>query len=158
MNNITVSVTFGEIEANNLIPSDIPAKEFRDNIYRLQNEMLEMTEHHTEPPLIHYFAPGMYGREMTINAGVTIVGKIHKHAHINIISKGTIRVETEFGSAIYKAPYTFISEPGTKRCVHAITETIWTTVHAVESTDLEEIEKEVIAEDFDQLRIEGVSI
>lgn len=153
MNDITVSVTFGEIDTNNLIPLSKP-EQFRENAFNLQNAMLAIPESHVEPELNHYFAPGMYGREMTIDAGVTIVGKIHKHAHINIISKGIIDVVTEFGTARYKAPYTFVSEPGTKRCVHAVTDTIWTTIHATESNDLEEIEKEVIAESFDCLKLD----
>lgn len=153
MNNISVSVTFDDKEANNLIPSNESKEEFRDKIYSLQSAMMEMKDCHVEPELNHYFAPGMYAREMTIEAGVTIVGKIHKHAHINIISKGVIDVVTEFGTARYKAPYTFISEPGTKRCVHAVTDTLWTTIHAVESTDLEEIEKEVIAKDYNDIEL-----
>jgi len=148
MNNISLTVTFGDDSFNNVIPIQESKAEFRDKIYSLQNVMTDMTDHHIEPNLNHYFAPGMYAREMTIPAGATIVGKIHKHAHINIISKGIIEVHTEFGIARYKAPYTFVSEPGTKRCVHAISETIWTTIHATESTDLKEIEKEVIEEDY----------
>ena len=155
MNNITLKVTFDEFKNNVMKPPTCKPDEFRKNILKMQGIMCEMKENHVEPELEHFFAPGMYARQMTINKGVTIVGKIHKHSHINLISKGLIKVSTEFGEITYEAPITFVSNPGTKRCVHALEDTIWTTFHAVESTDLEEIEKHVIAEDYQNLLSEG---
>jgi hypothetical protein len=99
----------------------------------------------------HYFAPGLYVREMLIPAGTRIVGKIHKHAHFNDISRGTVHVFTEFGKETYHAPVRFTSIAGTKRAVYAETETVWTTYHPTEETDLEKIEDEVIAKDYSEL-------
>lgn len=103
-------------------------------------------------PVQHHFAPGAYGREMTIPAGLVVVGKIHKHAHINVISKGRVQVFTEQDGVLeLAAPCTFVSSPGTKRVVHALEETVWTTVHVTYKTDLAEIEREVIATDFSEV-------
>ena len=100
-------------------------------------------------PVKHHFAPGSYGREMTLPAGMVVVGKIHKHAHINVISKGRVQVFTEQEGVLeLAAPCTFVSSPGTKRVVHVLEETVWTTVHVTDKTDLAEIEREVIATDF----------
>ena len=100
-------------------------------------------------PVKHHFAPGAYGREMTLPAGLVVVGKIHKHAHINVISKGRVQVFTEQEGVLeLAAPCTFVSSPGTKRVVHVLEETVWTTVHVTDKTDLAEIEREVIATDF----------
>lgn len=100
-------------------------------------------------PVEHHFAPGSYGREMTLPAGMVVVGKIHKHAHINVISKGRVLVFTEQAGVLeLTAPCTFVSSPGTKRVVHVLEETVWTTVHVTDKTDLAEIEREVIATDF----------
>ena len=100
-------------------------------------------------PVKHHFAPGSYGREMTLPAGLVVVGKIHKHAHINVISKGRVQVFTEQEGVLeLAAPRTFVSSPGTKRVVHVLEETVWTTVHVTDKTDLAEIEREVIATDF----------
>lgn len=100
-------------------------------------------------PVQHHFAPGAYGREMTLPAGLVVVGKIHKHAHINVISKGRVQVFTEQDGVLeLAAPCTFVSSPGTKRVVHVLEETVWTTVHVTDKTDLAEIEREVIATDF----------
>ena len=99
-------------------------------------------------PVKHHFAPGSYGREMTLPAGLVVVGKIHKHAHINVISKGRVQVFTEQEGVLeLAAPCTFVSRPGTKRVVHVLEETVWTTVHVTDKTDLAEIEREVIATD-----------
>lgn len=100
-------------------------------------------------PVKHHFAPGSYGREMTLPVGLVVVGKIHKHAHINVISKGRVQVFTEQEGVLeLAAPCTFVSSPGTKRVVHVLEETVWTTVHVTDKTDLAEIEREVIATDF----------
>lgn len=103
-------------------------------------------------PVKHHFAPGSYGREMTLPAGLVVVGKIHKHAHINVISKGRVQVFTEQEGVLeLAAPCTFVSSPGTKRVVHVLEETVWTTVHVTDKTDLAEIEREVIATDFKEV-------
>ena len=84
-------------------------------------------------PVKHHFAPGSYGREMTLPAGLVVVGKIHKHAHINVISKGRVQVFTEQAGVLeLAAPCTFVSSPGTKRVVHVLEETVWTTVHVTD--------------------------
>lgn len=103
-------------------------------------------------PVQHHFAPGAYGREMTLPAGLVVIGKIHKHAHINVISKGRVQVFTEYDGVLeLAAPCTFVSSPGTKRVVHVLEETVWTTVHVTDKTDLAEIEREVIATDFSEV-------
>lgn len=103
-------------------------------------------------PVRHHFAPGSYAREMTLPAGLVVVGKIHKHAHINVISKGRVLVFTEQEGVLeLAAPCTFVSSPGTKRVVAVQEETVWTTVHVTDKTDLAEIEAEVIATDFEEL-------
>ena len=102
-------------------------------------------------PITHHFAPGVYAREMFLPAGHTIIGKIHKHAHLNIISQGVVVVSTEEGSKELKAPCTFTSYAGTKRAVFIKDDAIWTTIHVTEKTDLDEIEDELIAKSFDEI-------
>jgi hypothetical protein len=107
-------------------------------------------------PLKHHFAPGLYAREIFIPAGILIIGKIHRHSHVNTISQGKCVVATEFGLQEFTAPHTFISQPGVKRAVLALEDTIWTTYHPTEETDLDKIEEYVIApsfDDFDKMRL-----
>ena len=103
-----------------------------------------------EMPLRHIFTDGAYARELTMPAGSVVIGKIHKHAHLNFITKGKVAVVTEFGKEVYTAPYTFVSEPGTKRVVYILEDTVWTTVHVTPETDLEKIEDYVIAKSFEE--------
>ena len=123
----------------------------REAIMRLQDAIISegLDVGPASCPVKHHFAPGSYGREMTLPAGLVVVGKIHKHAHINVISKGRVQVFTEQEGVLeLAAPCTFVSSPGTKRVVHVLEETVWTTVHVTDKTDLAEIEREVIATDF----------
>lgn len=99
----------------------------------------------------HYLAHGVYARELLIPAGCKLVGAIHRHSCINIISKGTITITTEEGERLVKAPCVVVSAPGTKRYGFAHTDTIWITVHHTEQIDPDLIEQEVIAKDFYEL-------
>lgn len=69
----------------------------------------------------------------------------HRYAHPNILSAGAVQVYTEFeGLVEYRAPHTFISKAGVKRVILALEDAVWTTVHVTNSTDLADIEREVI--------------
>jgi hypothetical protein len=98
-----------------------------------------------------HFAPGLYAREIFIPAGTRIIGKIHRHSHLNTISQGQVIVFTEFGNDLLTAPVTFVSKPGTKRVVFAVKDTIWTTYHPTDKKDVSEIEREIIAPSFEAL-------
>lgn len=110
----------------------------------------------TDFPLTHHFAPDVYGREMLIPAGGTIVGKIHRHAHLNVIVKGRAKVSTEFGGREVKAGDIFVSEPGVKRAVHAIEDTVWLTIHPnhANTQDLKALEDYVISPSYEALGFE----
>jgi quercetin dioxygenase-like cupin family protein len=111
--------------------------------------------------LTHYFTPKddkygchAYAREMFIPKDTVIIGKIHRHQHLNFITQGEVIVYTEFGEKHLKAPCTFVSEVGLKRVVHALEDTLWTTVHVTEfesEADLDKIENEVIAPSYEDL-------
>jgi hypothetical protein len=99
-------------------------------------------------PVKHYKCGNVYAREIFIPKGVIVVGKIHRHSHLNIISQGAVQVVTEFGYNRYVAPFTFVSEVGTKRVVCADADTIWTTIHESDKNTLEEIEEMTIAKTY----------
>jgi hypothetical protein len=114
----------------------------------------EMTERFVE----HFFAPHVYARKLFIPAGMVLVGKIHNHAHLNIMLRGVIKVVTEFGEDIYSGPRIWIGKPGTKRAGLAIEDTEWVTIHPnlSDTQDLAELEEYVIAEsyeEFDRLQL-----
>ncbi len=103
-------------------------------------------------PLEHSFSDGIYVRQITIPKGMLIVGKIHKHEHPNFLLKGEVVVVTEEGGEEnLSAPCSMISKAGTKRALYAKTELVWTTIHhnPTNTQDLEELEKIVIADSFE---------
>ena len=153
MEMIVSSSKFDLIPCNEVIPHNIPNEQVRDMIVELEQAIVDMNLGDEADPASHYHAPGIYGRQLFIPEDQLIVGKIHKHAHFNHISHGVIDVVTEFGYARYVGPTTFISEPGTKRVVYAHTDTLWTCVHATDETDLEKIEDDVIAKNYNELQI-----
>ena len=104
-------------------------------------------------PVRHEFSPGTYAREMTIPEGTVIIGRIHKHAHLNIISAGECTVLTEFGVQHLTAPCMFTSEPGTKRVVVAHSTVVWTTVHATNLTDVDEIIREFTTDTYTDIEV-----
>ena len=126
----------------------------REEILELQDQIMSAVAkgqvQEPEMPLRHIFTDGAYARELTMPAGSVVVGKIHKHSHLNFITKGKVAVVTEFGKEVFTAPYTFVSQPGTKRVVYILEETVWTTVHVTPETDLEKIEDYVIAKSFEE--------
>lgn len=141
--------------------------EFRQNIMVVQDGMQKLIDSGAAQSAIedctlkHYFAPkndkygcGTYAREMMIPKGTLIVGKIHRHQHLNIISKGKVKVFTEFGEKYFEGPCTFISEVGLKRAVYAEEDTLWTTVHLTEfqsEAELDKIEQEVISPSYAEM-------
>jgi hypothetical protein len=109
----------------------------------LEEEILKYPQ--TEIPLRHYFSHGVYAREIFIPKGTLLTGKIHKYEHLNIMSQGELSVLTQDGVVRVKAPFTVISPPGTKRIAYAHEDTVWTTIHATNETDVEKIEAYFIA-------------
>lgn len=99
-------------------------------------------------PLTHRFADNVYAREILLPAGTIVVGKIHRYGHLNVITKGHVSVLTEFGVEEFHAPYTFVSEPGTKRVVYAHEDTVWTTFHGTNHTEVEKVEADIICKTF----------
>ena len=114
-----------------------------------------------DSPVKHYFSPVdenygccAYAREILLRKGSVVIGKIHRHQHLNIISKGKVTVFTEFGKKELEGPCTFVSEVGLKRAVYAHEDTIWTTIHLTAHAgeeNLDKIEDEVIAPSYGDL-------
>tara|TARA_R110000796_G_scaffold124706_1_gene239193 strand:+ start:219 stop:671 length:453 start_codon:yes stop_codon:yes gene_type:complete len=119
----------------------------RDKVLALEKAMLEQPQ--IEIVAVEYFCGGVYAREITIPKGTALVGEIHLKDQINVVSKGSIKVVTEDGEKIIRAPSTFISKAGVKRAGYAITDTVWTEFIATELTNEDDIRQEFIAPDYE---------
>ena len=129
-------------------------KEFRENIMTLENQITDIEgtlvgkELHELNPVKHSFADGCYIREIFNPAGLLLVTKIHKKKHPFFLMKGKMSILTENGVQHVEAPHHGITYPGTKRVIYTHTDCVFVTVHATDSTDIQEIEEAVIAKDF----------
>lgn len=132
---------------------EVDKAERRLAIQQLEAQILKMPQ--AEMPLEHFFAQGLYARQLTIPKHCVLTGKIHKFEHINILAKGEMTVVTDDGPRTIKAPYVMVSKPGTKRAGFAHEESVWITVHACEAKTEAEAEALLVTNDYDEwLRIE----
>ena len=129
--------------------SDRSKEDIHNFICDVEQKLLAQDQ--SDIPLKHYFANGVYAREIEIPAGTLLTGKIHKFEGINIISKGEITVLSVDGVKRIKAPYTFVSSPGCKRLGFTHSDTVWTCLHGTHETDLVKIECEQIAKDLSEV-------
>ena len=102
-------------------------------------------------PLKHTFVDGAYIREIFMPKGTLLTSKIHKICHPYFVMKGDCSVLTDEGVVRIKAPYTGVTQPGTKRILYMHEDTVWITVHVTKHKDLTMIEEEIIAKSFDEM-------
>jgi hypothetical protein len=124
---------------------ELPNVPTREQIEALQAELLKLPQ--AQPKTTHYFADGMYCREVFRVAGTLIVGKVHKKEHFFVVLSGELTLWTESGMKRVSAPFIWVSKPGTKRVTLAHTDAIAMTVHEVCSRDLEAIERELVEDE-----------
>ena len=110
-----------------------------EQIEALEREMLKGEQ--IDLPVRDFFSHKCYARELFIPAGTVLIGRVHKFQNLNIMSMGELSVLTDDGIKRIKAPYTVSSPPGTKRVAFAHADTLWTTIHGTELTDVDEIEQ-----------------
>lgn len=101
-----------------------------------------------ENGLKEYFAGGSYVRELFIPKDTTIVSQIWNKERIWIIASGEVTFTTEMGTQRVKAPYTKIVPYGSKVALYTHEDTLWFAITGAKSTNSDDIEKEVIADNY----------
>jgi len=125
------------------VSQEIIKYEVPEAIARIQTEMVNMPQA-TNTVTTHYLVPGLYCRKLWRQADTTIVGKIHKKAHLFMCVEGEILAYHD-GVATRLLPGDVIEcKPGTKRVTHAVKDSIGITVHPTDKTNLEDIEEDLI--------------
>ena len=121
-------------------------KMMRQKVQALQEQLSQLPQY--EPQTKHYFHGGMYCREVWRHAGVLVVGKVHKKEHFYLIVSGTVQItDGENEVVTVTGPHLIKSNPGTKRAVYAVTDTLCMTFHATASTTVEAAEEELVEDD-----------
>lgn len=107
--------------------------------------------------LFHSFANGMYTREIHIPAGDIAVGKIHRDDYFVNVIKGKLWVMSEYGSKEITAPASFVAKAGVKHIVYTLEDTVWADTHKTDKTTIEEAEKEIFVDSYQELdRLNGI--
>ena len=115
------------------------ALSFKERVSILVREFGALPQ--VELPLKHYFAPGCYVREIFMPADTIVIGRIHKTEHFNIVQQGrVVLIHDDYSREELKAPITFVSKPGVQKVLYIYEDTVWSTVHLTEETDLERLE------------------
>jgi hypothetical protein len=129
----------------------------RAAIMRLEQAMRER-EHlfPVECEWRHFFAPGIYMREITMPKGALMTGRVHKHEHLSMITRGKVAAQTQDGIVVIEVrpgdhPYVFISPAGLKRALVVIEECTWAVIHQNPSNtqNLVALEAELTADSFE---------
>ena len=131
-------------------------KEFRKKISDLEKAITSQEGAtgdvmHNANPVKHTFAGGCYIREIYNPANELIITKIHKKEHPFFLMKGEMSILTEEGIQNIKAPYQGITKLGTKRAIYTHEECIFITVHATDSSTIEEVDEEVVCTKYEDL-------
>ncbi len=117
-------------------------------IYSLEKEILELPQIELKP--VHYFAKGLYARELWMPKGSVVTGKIHIKEHICIISYGDVTVASDEETIRLVGPCTFVGKPGSKRALYMHEDTLWTAIHATDCTTVEDCESTLVTNDYNQ--------
>ena len=135
-------------------------KELRKKIFSIEDAIRNNTDPNYKTyigdneacPVKHTFSDGIYVREMFVPKGMMLVGKIIKQTHHIFLMSGKIAIITEDGEKIMEGPCSVVAKGGTKRVGYALTDVVWINVHPniTDTPDLDKLEQEVIAEDYDE--------
>lgn len=114
-------------------------KSMRSRVEALEAAMLSMKQ--VDCPVRHFFAPGLYAREMSIPAGTVVTGAVHKTENLIVVSKGRLRIVTEDGTREVKAGDTLTCKVGMKNAVVALEDSRWTNfmVNPTNETDTDKL-------------------
>lgn len=107
--------------------TELASLSWREKLAFIGVEMLGQPQ--TETPVMHFFQPGWYIREMFIPAGTIFLGREHRLGHECQLVSGTVLHITEAGRREVTAPFTLHSTPGYQMVLKALTDVIGRTVH-----------------------------
>jgi len=108
---------------------------------------ITLTDEDTLCPVANQFSEGVYARTIFMPKGAMVVGKKHKTRHFNFIMTGEAWLWMDGHKSYIKAPYLLESFEGVRKVLHIVEDMHWTTIHPTDSTDIAEIEADIIKEE-----------
>jgi hypothetical protein len=134
--------------------------EFINKVEALENAMLNSDDIRIAKgnsdmfPLKHSFSEGVYIREMFMQKGGLVIGKLYKISHTWFLLKGELEVATDEGVNYYIAPCYVHAPEGTKRVLHAIEDVIFVNVYPNPDniTDIEQLEDMLTCKSYEKYK------
>ena len=103
---------------------------------------------------IHAFAPGIYIRQVTLQAGSFVMGHRHRTAHLNIMLSGRLTMFNDDGTrSELTAPVICVAQPG-RKVAYVHERTVWLNIYATTETDIEKLEAELLDKSENYLDLE----
>lgn len=107
---------------------NLPTAESRVVFDEMEQALLKLPQ--IEMDTIHYFSGNMYGRRITIKAGVLITGRIYKHDHFEIMLEGDITIYAADGGKKRYTGFNIIeAKAGKRQAGEAHKDTTWLTIN-----------------------------
>lgn len=94
----------------------------------------------------HFFAAGLYAKEMRIPAKHFVKKHVHDYDHLSILASGVVMVRMNGHSRRFKAPACIAIPAGVEHVIDAVTDAVWYCIHATEETDPEKVDQALIKE------------
>lgn len=129
------------------LPLDVAA---REKLMEFHRELTKLPQ--VDCPIQHFFAPGLYVRQIWIPAGVACTGYIHVQSCITTLSRGVIAVSDGEITRELQAPYTFVCRPGTMKAVLVSEEVVWADsyTNTDNETNIEKLEARLFAKSHEE--------
>lgn len=121
---------------------------YEEAIKRFAGSERGIADELNEKGLKEHFIGGAYIRELFIPAGVTIVSEIWNKERFWIIVYGDVTIMTETNIKRVRGHHTEVPPFGSKAALYTHEDTLWFAITGSESTNSEDIKKEVITKDY----------
>lgn len=98
-------------------------------------------------PIKHSFADQVYIRQMDMKKGQFVIGAIHNHQHAWFLMKGRVLINNNGEEVEHIAPCYTVSEPGSKRFIYALEDSIFVNVHKnpTNTKSVKKLEEEMVS-------------
>lgn len=93
----------------------------------------------------HYFASGVYIKQMTVPAGLAIGKHVHDFDHFSTLLSGDAVISVNGVLENITAPKTILIEAGKEHVIVAKTAIVWHCIHATNEADPEKVDIELMA-------------
>ena len=92
----------------------------------------------------HYFAGGVYAKQMRIGKNCKIPTHRHVYDHLSVLAQGRVRVTVSKITQEYTAPAAIEIKKDLVHTIEALEDTVWYCIHATEETDPESANNTII--------------